>query len=269
MQLNNLKTLLIDGDGVLWRAEEAMPGFLRFFEVLEARGIDWALLTNNNTKTVDTYVAKLARFGVEIPKEHIFSSSTVTAAYLEDKYGYGAPVHGVGMSGLLDTLAEAGFQLSSGEEMPDHAVVAVAAGMDRGLTVGKVKVAMRLIMAGAEFVATNTDGSFPAPDGLHPGTGMVIGALQATSGVKPVIMGKPERAIYDVSMRAMKADPQTTAMLGDRLNTDIMGAQRLGIGTIGVLSGVMTKEDVAASATPPDALFEGIWDLAEALANGR
>ena len=126
--------------------------------------------------------------------------------------------------------------------MPGHEVVAVAAGMDRALTHDKVKVAMRLIHGGAEFVATNTDGSFPTPDGLNPGTGMVIGALQATSGVAPTIMGKPERAIYDVSMRAMKADPLTTAMLGDRLNTDILGAQRVGIGTIGVLSGVMTRE---------------------------
>jgi 4-nitrophenyl phosphatase len=265
MNLSTLKTVLIDGDGVLWRADEAMPGFLDFFDVLRERGIDWALLTNNNTRTVDAYVKKLAGFGVEVAKDRIFTSSTVTAAYLGEKYGYDAAVHAVGMSGLLDTLQEAGFQLSTGEEMPDHEVVAVAAGMDRGLNVDKVKVAMRLIMGGAEFVATNTDGSFPAPDGLSPGTGMVIGALQATSGVTPVVMGKPERAIYDVSMRAMKADPQTTAMLGDRLNTDILGAQRVGIGTIGVLSGVMTREELIESEVVPDVVFEGIAELAEEL----
>ena len=265
MNLSKLKTLLIDGDGVLWRADEAMPGFLRFFAVLNEREIEWALLTNNNTRTVDAYVKKLAGFGVAVPEDRIFTSSTVTAAYLAEKYGHGAAVHAVGMSGLLDTLGEAGFQVSTGEQMPDHEVVAVAAGMDRGLNVDKVKVAMRLILAGAEFVATNTDGSFPTADGLSPGTGMVIGALQATSGVAPTVMGKPERAIYDVSMRAMQADPQTTAMLGDRLNTDILGAQRVGIGTIGVLSGVMTQEELEGSEVVPDVVFAGIEELAEEL----
>ena len=267
MELSGLKTLLIDGDGVLWRDNVPMTGLLHFFAVLEQRGIQWALLTNNNTKTVDAYFDKLTGFGVEVRREQIFTSSTVTAAYLEQKYGYGAPVHVVGMSGLVDTLAAAGFQLSMGEEMPGHEVVAVAAGMDRALTHDIVKVAMRLIHGGAEFVATNTDGSFPTPDGLNPGTGMVIGALQATSGVVPTIMGKPERAIYDVSMRAMKADLATTAMLGDRLNTDILGAQRLGIGTIGVFSGVMTREELAESAIQPDVVFEGIAELAKELEN--
>ncbi len=263
MNLDNLKTLLIDGDGVLWRADEPMGGLLDFFAALRSQGIDWALLTNNNTRTVDAYVQKMAGFGVEVGKERIFTSSTVTAAYLLQKYGRGAPVHAVGMSGLLDTLAEAGFKVSTGEEMPDHEVVAVAAGMDRGLNVDRVKVAMRLINGGAEFVATNTDGSFPSVGGLSPGTGMVIGALQATSGVEPTVMGKPERAIYDVSMRAMNADLETTAMLGDRLNTDILGAQKLGIGTIGVLSGVMTREELEESDVVPDLVFESIAELAE------
>lgn len=269
MNLTEMRTLLIDGDGVLWRDTEAVPGLLRFFAALKRREIEWALLTNNNTRTVAAYLNKLSGFGVEAEKERIFTSSTVTAAYLEEKYGHGAAVHAVGMSGLLDTLQEAGFHLSLGEEMPDHAVVAVAAGMDRGLTHDKVKVAMRLIMAGAEFVATNTDGSYPTPDGLNPGTGMVIGALQATSGAAPTIMGKPERAIFDVSMRALRADPATTVMLGDRLNTDILGAQRVGIGTIGVLTGVMTREQLAGSDVQPDLLFESIAELAAALEKDR
>ena len=265
MNLLTLKTLLIDGDGVLWRDNEALPGFLHFFAVLEQRGIQWALLTNNNTRTVDAYVQKLAGFGLTVEKERIFTSSTVTAAYLKQKYGPGAAVYSVGMSGLIDTLKEAGFQVAHGEEMPQHEVVAVAAGMDRELTFLKVRNAMRFIMEGAEFVATNTDGSYPTPDGLFPGTGMVIGALQATSGVTPTVIGKPQRAIYEVSMRALNADPQTTAMLGDRLNTDILGAQRVGIGTIGVLTGVMTRDELATSAIQPDMVFESIAELAAAL----
>ena len=265
MKLAEIKTLLIDGDGVLWRDNEALPGILRFFAVLKQRGIQWALLTNNNTRTVDAYVNKLAGFGVEAEKERIITSSTVTAVYLKQKYGFGAAVYAVGMAGLIDTLHGAGLLVSYGEEMPDHDVVAVAAGMDRAITFGKVRIGMRLIMEGAEFVATNTDGSYPAADGLNPGTGMVIGALQATSGAAPTVMGKPQRAMYEVAMRALSADPQTTAMLGDRLNTDILGAQQVGIGTIGVLTGVMTREQLANSDVRPDFVFEGIAELGKEL----
>ncbi len=171
----------------------------------------------------------------------------------------------VGLIGLTEPLREAGLMVFHGEQMPDRDVAAVAAGMDRTLTFEKVKIAMRLIMDGAEFVATNTDGSYPAQGGLNPGTGMVIGALQATSGVSPTIMGKPQRAIYDVSMRALNADRATTAMLGDRLNTDILGAQRVGIGTIGVLSGVMTREEIEEGEIRPDLVFEGILEVVEGL----
>jgi 4-nitrophenyl phosphatase len=266
MNLATLKTLLLDGDGVLWRANDAIPGLNRFFDVLAQRTIRWALLTNNNTRTVDDYVQKLRGFGVEADASHVFTSSTVTAEYLEGRYGHGAPVHVVGMSGLIDTLVDAGFRVTHGEEIPPDRVVAVAAGMDRGITHEKIKIAMRLILGGAEFVATNTDGSFPTPDGLNPGTGMVIGALQAVTERQPVIIGKPEAAIYEAAMRHFGADPSTTSMLGDRLETDIVGAQRVGIGSIAVLTGVVTREQLAVTEIQPDLVFESIADLADALA---
>jgi len=265
MDLNRLETLLIDGDGVLWRGDQALPGLHRFFDIVRLRGMRWALLTNNNTTTVGKYLAKLAGFGIEADAGQIFSSSTGTAAYLKKRYGPGAPVHAVGMSGVIETLQDAGFLVSYGEEMPDHAVVAVAAGMDRALTFNKVKVATRLILGGAEFVATNTDGTYPAADGISPGTGMVIGALQGTTGVTPTVIGKPEQAIYVAALEAMKADKATTAMIGDRMETDILGAQRLGIPTIGVLTGVTTREQMAESDIQPDVVYEGIAELAEVL----
>jgi 4-nitrophenyl phosphatase len=169
------------------------------------------------------------------------------------------------MSGLIEPLKEAGFDLTHGEQVPEHDVVAVAAGMDRDLTYEKVKIAIRLIFDGAEFVATNTDGTYPTPAGLSPGTGMVIGALQASSGVTPTIIGKPERAIFEAAMKALDADLATTAMIGDRAETDIWGARRLGIPTIGVLSGVSTEEQLTTGEIQPDLLFESIAELAQAL----
>ena len=265
MDLEHVETFLIDGDGVLWRGDRAMPGLDHFFDVMRQREMRWALLTNNNTRTVGEYLTKLAGLGIEADAGQIFSSSTATAVYLEKRYGTGAPVHAVGMSGVIETLQDAGFLVSFGEEMPDHDVVAVAAGMDRGLTFDKAKVATRLILGGAEFVATNTDGTFPTPNGLSPGTGMVIGALKGTTGVNPTVIGKPEKAIFEAALEALSADKATTAMIGDRLETDILGAQRLGIHTIGVLSGVTTREEMATSGIQPDVVFESIAELAEVL----
>jgi 4-nitrophenyl phosphatase len=265
MDLDRLETLLIDGDGVLWRDDRPIPGLDRFFDILRLRGIRWALLTNNNTRLVGDYINKLAGFGIEADVSQIFSSATATADYLKKRYGPGAPVHAVGMRGVIETLQDAGFLVTFGEEMPDHDVVAVASGMDRNLTYDKAKVATRLILGGAEFVATNTDGTYPTPDGLSPGTGMTIGALQGTTGVTPTVIGKPEQAIFAAALEAMKAQKATTAMIGDRLETDILGAQRLGISTIGVLTGVSTREEMAESDIQPDVVYESIAELAEVL----
>lgn len=265
MDLAVIRTLLIDGDGVLWRGDGALPGLHRFYDILKLRGIRWALLTNNNTRTVGQYLDKLAGLGIEADASQVYSSSTATADYLSKKYGSGAPIHAVGMSGVIDTLLDAGFQVSTGEAMPDGPVAAVVAGMDRGFTYAKAEVATRLILGGAEFVATNTDGTYPTPEGLSPGTGWVIGALQGATGVAPTVIGKPEAAIFTTALEAMAADKATTAMIGDRLGTDILGAQRVGIPTIGVLTGVTSPEEMASSAIQPDIVFEGINELAEEL----
>jgi 4-nitrophenyl phosphatase len=265
MNLADLQTLFIDGDGVLWRGDKAVPGLDHLMAALAARSIDWALLTNNNTRTAHDYVQKLAGFNINAPTSHIFTSSTATADYLLDKYGEGAAVHAVGMSGLIDTLTEAGFEVSTGEAFPDHPVVAVAAGMDRAITHNKILVAMRLILGGAEFVATNLDPSFPTPEGLNPGTGMVIGSLRTVTETDPTVIGKPERGIYDAALRHLNADPITTAMIGDRLDTDILGAQRAGLGTILVLTGVTSREDLADHTIQPDLVFDSIDELATAL----
>ena len=148
MDLAILRTLLIDGDGVLWRGDRALPGLHRFYDVLKLRGIRWALLTNNNTRTVGQYLDKLAGLGIQADASQVYSSSTATADYLNKKYGPGTPVHAVGMSGVIDTLVDAGFQVSKGEAMPDGPVTAVVAGMDRDFTYAKADVATRLILGG-------------------------------------------------------------------------------------------------------------------------
>ena len=217
MKLQKYTTILLDGDGVLWKANQPIPGIKPFFDLLNDLGIRWALLTNNNTRTAKDYIDKLENFGIPANPSSVFTSSTVTADYLLEKYGQDAVLHVVGMDGLTQTLKDAGFQFTTGEEIPENNVTAVVAGMDREINLQKITIAMRLIMGGADFIATNTDGSFPTPEGINPGTGTVIGALQFASGTIPYVVGKPQPAIFQTALKALGSKTEETLMVGDRL----------------------------------------------------
>ena len=169
MKLQQYKTILLDGDGVLWKSNQPIPGIKPFFDFLNYKGVRWALLTNN-TRTAQDYIDKLGSFGIQAGPTSVFTSSTVTADYLLDKYGRDVLLHVVGMDGLTRALTNAGFQFTCGEEQPVKKVAAVVAGMDREINLKKITIAMRLILGGSDFIATNTDGSFPTPDGINPGT---------------------------------------------------------------------------------------------------
>ncbi|MBI9050305.1 MAG: HAD-IIA family hydrolase [Anaerolineaceae bacterium] len=265
MDFSNIKTILFDGDGVLWRAEEKISGFDHIFQILDQNHIQWALLTNNNTKTVQNYIDKLAKFGIETDESKIFSSSTITVAYVKKHYGAGASIFVVGMPALIETLQTAGFNVYHGETAPPEKVNAVVSGMDRAITHNKIKVAMRLILAGAEFIATNTDSSFPTPEGINPGTGMVIGALIGTTNIQPTVIGKPASEIYLTAIEQLGASPDSTIMIGDRLNTDIQGANIAGIKSVVVFSGVTSQEVYKESTIKADAAYPSIAELAQAL----
>lgn len=265
MKLKKYAAVLLDGDGVLWKSNDPIPGINPFFDFLSANHIKWALLTNNNTRSAQSYIDKLGGFGIPADKNCVFTSSTVTADYLLDRYGAGTKLHVVGMEGLTHTLIEAGFQITVGEEKPQDGVLAVVAGMDRELNHEKIKIAMRLILEGADFVATNTDPSYPTPEGINPGTGMVIGALQFASGVEPYIAGKPYPAIFQTALKALNAEVEETLMVGDRLETDILGANRIGIHTAAVLTGVTSQAEIDQNDIKPDFVYQDITSLLEAL----
>lgn len=265
MSLPRFKAVLLDGDGVLWKANDPLPGINAFFDFLSAKGIPWALLTNNNTRTARDYTQKLSGFGIRAGKDSVFTSCTVTADYLLHRFGKNAKLHVVGMDGLITTLAESGFEFTVGEQVPSGPVAAVVAGMDRQLNHEKIKIAMRLILDGAAFIATNTDGSFPTPEGINPGTGMVIGALQFASGTEPYIVGKPQPAIFEAALRALGTTPGQALMVGDRLETDILGANQLGIPSAAVLTGVTSRDEIRQAEIKPDYIFEDIADLHRAL----
>ena len=265
LKLEEYQAILFDGDGVLWKLNHPLPGIDQLFDFLQDQNLKWALLTNNNTQTVAEYIKKLANFGIYAGIGNVFSSSTATTGYLLERFGKGAQLHVVGMKGLIETLQRAGFSITQGEDQPRGEVAAVVAGMDPLINYKKVTIAVRLILNGAAFIATNTDGTFPAPNGLYPGTGMVVGALQFASGVQPYVAGKPHRAIFQSALKSLGVAPEETLMIGDRLETDIKGAAALGIHTAAVLTGITSREEIAQSKIKPDFIFDDLNHLHQAL----
>ncbi|NJN95479.1 MAG: HAD-IIA family hydrolase [Anaerolineales bacterium] len=262
-QLRDIQALIIDMDGVLWLDNTPLPGLVPFFDFLNRRSIPFILATNNASKTPNQYVDKLARFGVTIGPEHVLTSPLATAAYLKHRYPPGTRVFAVGQEGILEVMRQAGFELVYDLSQPAEVVVA---GVDFTLTYDKLKYATLHIQRGAHFVGTNGDLTFPAEEGPWPGAGSILAAIQAATGVAPVTIGKPERLMFDIAVEKMGRDPGQTAMLGDRLETDILGGQQAGVKTILVTTGIDNETSSQLKGIYPDAIFSGLESLVAAWA---
>lgn len=257
--LRQLRGLIIDMDGVLWQGDRPLPGLHEFFNTLERHRIKFVLATNNNTQTPEGFVQKARKMGLEVRPEQVITAAVATVHYLRLKYLPGSRIYVVGERALKGLISEAGFVLA------DTDVSAVVATMDRQLTYEMLKRATLLIRAGADFIGPNPDPAYPTPEGIVPGGGAVLAAIAASSDRQPLIMGKPESWIFKISMERMQLEAKETASLGDRLETDIAGGQRLGLRTILVLSGVTTAVDLVSSPVQPTWVFPGIQELAQAL----
>lgn len=256
--LANVTNLVIDMDGVLFLVDTPMPCLQEFIGFLRRRPVRFMLATNNATSTPQQYAAKLARMGVTIGPEEILTSATATSHYLAREYPRGTRVHVFGEAPVREAMTEAGFVLA------DEDVAVVVASADRELNFAKISRAAKLVRGGARFIATNLDPTRPAPEGLLPGTGALISPIVVAAEQKPVAIGKPEPTMYELAMAEMGADPATTAALGDRLDTDILGGQRAGLTSILVLSGSTTPAELAAWQPAPDYVFADIGALLEA-----
>ena len=262
--LHSITHLIIDMDGVLWRGNEPIAGLAEFFAFLRQHRIDFVLATNNSSRLPEQYVAKLARFGVEVTVECVLTSAQATAAYLAGFAPPGTPVYAIGGEGTLRALEQRGFVLT------DEDAAYVVVGWDRHLTWDKLATAALLIHAGAGFIGTNPDTSYPAERGPVPGNGAQLAALETTTSIAPVVVGKPEPWMYEEAMQRMGARPETspskretTAVIGDRLDTDIAGGVRAGLTTVLILSGITTKDDLAGSPVKPDLVCADIEELTQ------
>ena len=257
---DNISAIISDMDGVLWRGTQALPGMRAFFDFLFERELDFVLATNNSRNTPADYVHKLAGMGVAgIHPHHIVTSGTATVSSLSASYPAGTGMYVVGGDGLKQLLIRAGY------ELVEKDAEAVVCGIDFDLTYNKARTATLLIRAGAAFIGTNPDSSFPTPEGLVPGAGSILSLIEAASGVTPTIIGKPERGMFEAALRQLGTCPEETLMIGDRIGTDIAGAQALGIKTALVMTGVETNDSLEASDVKPDFVFAGLPELIEAL----
>ncbi len=251
----SIRGIIMDMDGVIWRGNQPLGNLPVIFQKIADRGISVLLATNNATRSIDQYVERLQGYGVPLERWQVINSAQSAAHTLSKQYPYGGPVYLIGESGLEAAFRECGFFPS------DESALAVVAGLDRGITYEKLRRGSDFIRGGSPFIGTNPDATFPAPDGVIPGAGSILAALQVASGVKPMIAGKPERAMFDLGMERLGTTPQETLVIGDRLETDIAGGQNVGCRTALVLSGVTTPAEAQAWTPPPDLIAPDLTTL--------
>ncbi|MCY3907001.1 MAG: HAD-IIA family hydrolase [Anaerolineaceae bacterium] len=263
MDLCDIRGVVSDMDGVLWRGDVPLPGLVPFFSLLRERELPWVLATNNSSKSRQDYVRKLAAMGVpDVPTRNIVTSGTATAAWLRRRYEAGTRLHVFGGDGLRDELRNAGFCVA------DSDVVAVVAGLNRNFNYQDLQLASDLIRNGACFVGTNPDTTFPAANGVAPGAGSLLAALAAASGVEPRIIGKPHPPMFEAALELLGTDASQTLMIGDRMNTDILGAARVGMRTALIMTGIASHDGLDDNAPEPDLICESLPALIATLAPG-
>ncbi len=255
-----IRGLILDADGVLWKSTSPIGDLPRIFRRMRDLGLKVTVATNNATITVEQYLEKLTGFGVRLEPEQIVTSAHATAAALGKAFPNKGAVYIVGESGLVSAICDAGYTAIS-DPNDDNPVVAVVAGMDRGLTYLKVQRAMWYIRGGAPFYATNPDATFPTPEGLVPGAGSIIAAIRAASGVDPIFIGKPAPYMFSLAAERMQLDLREILAVGDRLETDIAGGQGVGARTALVLSGVSTEEQARKWQPQPDVIVKDLATL--------
>ncbi len=249
---------LIDMDGVLYRGSELIPGADDFIGRLRSLDIPFRLLTNNSQRTRRDVVAKLARLGIEVEEEHVFTSAVATARFLAQQTP-GGTAFVIGEGGLLTALHQEGYAVVDHD--PDYVVV----GEGRTFNLEQVEAAVRMILGGAKLVATNLDPSCPTADGLRPGCGAMAAMLEIAAGVKAFSVGKPSPIMMRAARKELGLTTDQTTMIGDTMETDILGGVQLGFHTALVLSGGIRREDLPRYPYRPETVVDSLAEFAEVL----
>jgi NagD protein len=249
---------LMDMDGVLVHEETAIPGAQEFLTRLRELGKPHLVLTNNSIYTRRDLAARLRASGLDVPEESIWTSALATARFLDDQRP-GGTAFVIGEAGLTTALYEVGYTMTDRD--PDYVVL----GETRTYSFERITRAIRLLGGGARLIATNPDPTGPSPDGPMPATGAVAALITRATGVDPYYVGKPNPLMMRSALNAIEAHSETTAMVGDRMDTDIVAGLEAGLESILVLTGVTTMADTGRYPYTPSRIVDSVGDLAREL----
>jgi NagD protein len=249
-----IKAWLMDMDGVLVREEEVIPGADEFLARLQERSIPFLVLTNNSIYTRRDLAARLRTSGLDVPEESIWTSALATADFLQDQRP-GGTAFVVGEAGLSTALHQVGYTMT--EREPDYVVL----GETRTYSFERITRAIRLIEAGARFIATNPDATGPSQDGPLPATGSVAALISRATGVEPYYVGKPNPLMIRSALNALDAHSESTVMIGDRMDTDIVAGLEAGLETILVLTGISSGADIERHPYRPARVVDSVAEL--------
>ncbi|MBN1921408.1 MAG: TIGR01457 family HAD-type hydrolase [Anaerolineae bacterium] len=248
------KNYLIDMDGVLVTGKQIIPGADAFIARLEERGAKYLVLTNNPLRTPRDLSHRLGLTGLTIPPERIFTSALATARFLQSQRPNGT-AYVIGESGLTDAIHGAGYVIT--DQQPDYVVL----GETDTYNFAVITKAVRLIQAGARFIATNPDASGPTEHGIVPACGALAALFETATGKRPFFIGKPNPLMMRMALNYLGVHSEDTIMVGDRMDTDIVAGVESGMGTILVLSGVTRREDVDLYPYRPTQILDSVADI--------
>jgi NagD protein len=249
-----IRSWLMDMDGVLVHEANALPGADRFLARLRELDLPFLLLTNNSIYTRRDLAARLRASGLDVPEESIWTSAMATARFLETQRPNGTAFV-VGESGITTALYQSGYTLTDHD--PDYVVL----GETRTYSFERITQAIRLVGEGARFIATNPDPTGPSPNGPLPATGSVAALITRATGVDPYFVGKPNPLMMRTALNTLEAHSETTAMIGDRMDTDIVAGLEAGMETILVLSGVTAGGEAERFPYRPSRIVDSVADL--------
>jgi NagD protein len=251
-----IQSWMTDMDGVLVHEGKLIPGADVFIQRLRTAGTPFLVLTNNSIYTPRDLRFRLQHSGIDVPVESIWTSALATATFLDDQRP-GGSAFVIGEAGLTTALHEIGYVLTA--TSPDYVVL----GETRTYSFEAVTTAIRLIRAGARFVATNPDPVGPSADGVLPATGSVAALIARASGAEPYFVGKPNPLMMRAALNRLQAHSESTVMIGDRMDTDIVAGLEAGMRTVLVLTGITTKAEVDRFPYRPSRVVESIADLVD------
>ncbi len=252
--VRDIECFLTDMDGVLVHDEQPVPGAVELLQRWVDTSRRFLVLTNNSTYTPRDLAARLARSGLPVPEENLWTSAMATGAFLAGQPG-DKTAFVIGEAGLTMALHEAGFVLTE----TDPAFVVL--GETRNYSFEAITNAIRLISAGARFIVTNPDTVGPSPSGLLPATGAVAAMITAATNRQPYVVGKPNPMMFRSAMNRIEAHSETTAMIGDRMDTDIVAGMEAGLLTVLVLSGVTQADEIETYPYRPSMVLDSVADL--------